>query len=165
MDLEHVGARAAGSDLAYLFAVAGDLRWTAGWAPTADEPVPYLSLDVRRAFAAAYLHGCGAADAVDDFLFEVERCALRERARLMCVWLLLCGGDPGGMMAGAASMYLPHLAAARVALTAAEGGDADARADVVERGAVVVGAAAVAAAAAAAATADAVLAADSEVST
>lgn len=162
VDLEHVAPRCAGTDIAYLFAVWGDMRYHAGWTPSAAAPIPYAPLDARRAFATAYLQasvavggGAGAPSAadVDAFLYQVEVFGLRERFRLMCVWILLCGGDTSHMMAGAAGMYLPHLQHARAAAAKAEAGDADVKASIATHGLVVVGALASAAAAAEAASA------------
>jgi len=58
----------------------------------------------------------------DSLLWEIERCGLRERLRLMLIWILLARGDPEFMMVGAVGMYLPNIEHARRLLAEAEGG-------------------------------------------
>jgi Ser/Thr protein kinase RdoA (MazF antagonist) len=156
VDLEHCGARTAGADLAYFFAVWGDLLWMAGFAPSATQPYPYPSLEARRTFAAAYINsrGTGAgtvatAEETEELLFEVERNFARtERLRLMIVWALIAKGDSKHMLAGAVSSFLPHLQhslelLSEVEAEASAGIEAGAgatRADIVRRGLIVMAA-------------------------
>jgi len=139
VDLEHCGPRPAGEDLAYLFAVWGDLFYLAGFAPSPGAPCPYPSLAARRSFAGAYLQArkaAAAADAaaapasgapepapeeVDALLLEVEaRFARGQRLRLMALWALIARGDSKNFMAGAVASFLPHLAMSTALLTEAE---------------------------------------------
>jgi Ser/Thr protein kinase RdoA (MazF antagonist) len=160
VDLEHCGARTAGEDLAYFFAVWGDLLWMAGFAPSATQPYPYPSLEARRTFAAAYINSRGAgtgtaagtvatAEETEELLFEVERNFARtERLRLMIVWALIAKGDSKHMLAGAVSSFLPHLQhslelLSEVEAEASAGTEAGAgatRADIVRRGLIVMAA-------------------------
>jgi len=161
VDLEHCGARTAGADLAYFFAVWGDMFWTAGFAPSPTQPYPYPTLAARQSFAAAYItsrRGAGAvatAGEVEELLYEVERSFARtERLRLMIVWALIAKGDPKHMLAGAVSSFLPHLQYSLELLVEASAGAALAeatRADIVRRGLIVMAAERANAAAAAAA--------------
>ncbi len=124
VDLEHCSVRQAGSDLAYFFAVWGDLLWMSGFTPGPSQPYPYPSIEARRCFASAYINsrrcigigGSASASAsateeeVEEMLFEIERnFARNERLRIMIVWALIAKGDPKHMLAGAVKSFLPHL--------------------------------------------------------
>ena len=71
---------------------------------------------------------------VDEFLFQVERAGIAQRAHIMCIWLLLARGDAQHMLAGAFRQTLPLLPLAHAALERAVGGDANARAEIVQYG-------------------------------
>ena len=153
VDLEHLCPRVAAEDIAYFFVVWGDLRFAAGWKPSAAAPTPYPPLDARRAFAAAYLQHLGNAEpvsteAVNAFLYEVERAVVAQRVKLMAIWLLIANGNPEHMLVGGVSAFLPYVARARKLLEQAEKEDnetADRRQKLVESGVITVAAAQVAA--------------------
>jgi aminoglycoside phosphotransferase (APT) family kinase protein len=113
VDLEHCSARQAGSDLAYFFAVWGDLLWMSGFTPGPTQPYPYPPIEARRCFASAYINsrrGTATEEEVEEMLFEIERSFARtERLRLMIMWALIAKGDPKHMLAGAVGSFLPHL--------------------------------------------------------
>jgi len=157
VDLEHVCPRVAAEDIAYLFAVWGDLRYMAGWTPSADEPTPYAPFDRRKAFAEQYLGTRSgetpSEETVVEFLYEVERAGVAQRLRLMFIWILIARGDPNHMLVGAVSAFIPHVRSALTILKAAEEGDSSVKDDVVKRGVIAYAAAKAATAAATAAAA------------
>lgn len=162
VDLEHLCPRAAAEDIAYFFVVWGDLRYAAGWKPSAEAPTPYPPLAARRAFATSYLQQLGrsgsdssssvetaaaatTAEAVDAFLYEVERAVVAQRVKLMAIWLLIAQGNPEHMLVGGVSAFLPYVARARELLGEAEKEGEERRQKLVERGVITVAAAEVAA--------------------
>jgi hypothetical protein len=128
-----VRARAAAHDLAYFFLLWGDSLWLAGFKPSIELPVPYAALEARRAFVRAYAQLSDEVE-VDEFLFQVERAGIAQRAHIMCIWLLLACGDAQHMLASAFRSTVPMLPIAHAVLERAVGGDASARAEIVEFG-------------------------------
>jgi len=104
IDLEHTGImRPIGDDVAYLFSRWGDTLWTEGFPPTKETPVPYPSLEARRAFARSYLRehvtargarigesvSVVSCQEVDSFLYQVEMFSLAQRSKILSIWLIL----------------------------------------------------------------------------
>jgi len=144
VDLEHCSARQAGSDLAFFFAVWGDLLWMSGFTPGPTQPYPYPPIEARRCFASAYIksrRGTATAteEEVEEMLFEIERSFARtERLRLMITWALIAKGDPKHMLAGAVASFLPHLQHSLELLQ--EVRSEEERANIVKRGLIVMAA-------------------------
>ena len=129
--------RAAGHDLAYFFAVWGDMTWLTGFRPTDEVPSPYAALASRQAVVRAYVLECTGCEpnavSIDDCLFDIECFAMAQRAHIMIIWLLLARGDPKHMLAGAFASTVPLLGFAQRALERAAS-EPDVRAEIVQYG-------------------------------